>query len=81
VNLPVGASVTVTEVYTGSSYQLSAGERTQSVTMGGEESPRVSFTNRWNGEEVGGTSVNNHFVYSAAEGRWDWTPLADSTAE
>lgn len=82
VPLPVGAQVTVEEVYTGAGYELTAGEKQQSVTIrSGDDTPVVHFTNRANGRLVGGTSVTNHFVYSAEEGHWDWKPLADSTAE
>lgn len=81
VELPIGAQVTVQEVYSGAGYQLSAGEQTQSVTIQGGESAQVHFTNRSSGKLVGGTSVTNHFVYNVSEGHWDWSPLADSTAE
>lgn len=77
--LPVGAQVTVTEVYSGSSYELSGGERTQSAVIGAEEAAKLHFTNRWNGGQVGGTSVTNHFSYQTDH--WDWTPQSDSTAE
>lgn len=79
VALPLGAQVTVTEVYSGASYELSGGKRTQSVTVASGEAAQVQFTNRWNGKPVGGTSVTNHFTYQTDH--WEWTPQADSTAE
>ena len=81
VELPVGAQVTVSEVYTGESYERVGGGESQKVTMKDAQSTKVHFTNRWNGGQVGGTSVTNHFAYSAGEGQWIWKPLADSLGE
>lgn len=78
VELPIGARVTVTEVYTGASYERSGGAQTQSVTVTADEVARVHFTNRWNGGTIGGTSVTNHFTFSIEKSQWEWKPLADS---
>ena len=79
VELPIGAQVTVTEVYTGASYERSGGAQTQSVTVTANKAAQVPFTNRWNGGTIGGTSVTNHFEYSVEKSQWEWKPLADST--
>ena len=69
-NLPAGAQVTVTEVYSGASYELTtAASQTLTVTADGEEGnpAAVSFANTYNGENNGGASVVNHFGYTAPE--------------
>lgn len=68
-NIPAGAQVTVTEVYSGASYELTSDAvQTTVITAGGEE--QVSFSNEYNNELKGGSSVVNHFTYN--EGNWDW---------
>lgn len=68
-NIPAGAEVTVTEVYSGASYQLtSAASQTAVITT--DTDAQVSFTNEYNNQINGGSSVVNHFIYN--EGNWDW---------
>lgn len=80
--LPAGAQVTVTEVYSGASYQLTT-ESSHTVTIlteGAEGSPvHVSFGNAYNGQLNGGASVVNRFTNE--EGVWDWQPQTDSSAD
>ena len=69
-NLPAGAQVTVTEVYSGASYELTtAASQTITVTAEGEAGNpgTVSFANTYNGENNGGSSIVNHFGYTATE--------------
>ena len=69
-NLPAGARVTVTEVYTGASYELTtAASQTLTVIAEGEAGNpgTVAFANTYDGENNGGASVVNHFGYTAPE--------------
>lgn len=69
-NLPAGAQVTVTEVYSGASYELTtAGSQTLTVTAEGEAGNpgTVSFSNTYSGENNGGSSIVNHFGYTAPD--------------
>lgn len=69
-NLPAGAQVTVTEVYTGASYELTtAASQTLTVIAEGEDGNpgTISFANTYDGENNGGASVVNHFGYTAPE--------------
>lgn len=76
-NIPAGTTVTVTEVYSGASYQTkSAASATAVVTA--EEIATVKFTNTYTDELVSGYGVTNHFEYDEAEG-WQWTRLSDNT--
>ena len=76
--LPVGAAVTVTEIYSGAAYQPEeeAGRdpfvRT-AVIEKAEETFQVSFTNRYNERHTNGHGITNHFAYSEEEDRWIWT--------
>lgn len=91
--IPAGAVVTVTEVYSGASYEMIS-DPTQTQTIIAEETVSVSFTNDYNDGLNGGTSVVNHFVDTAAgepdggngnqEERtpiWKGEQLKDSSAE
>lgn len=91
--LPAGAQVTVTEIYSGASYSPAEGSQaSQTVTViadGEEGAPvQVSFENEYDGRLNGGTSVVNHFEYTEADGEtaegggtWSWQQQADSAAE
>lgn len=70
-NIPAGMEVTVTEVYTGSSYELTT-EQSQTVTIraGGTETAAAAFTNTYNEGTTGGTGVENQFTYE--NGEWNW---------
>lgn len=67
--LPVGAEVTVTEVYSGANYVPADGNNVKSaVIAAGEETVKVSFENEYKGTNNGGNaSVVNHFVYGKDE--------------
>ena len=84
-----GAQVTVTEVYSGASYSLTADtaqtQQVQIVADGEEGAPvSVSFENEYNESLNGGSSVENHFNYTepadpADTGTWSWEQRIDST--
>jgi hypothetical protein len=61
--IPVGATVTVTEVYSGSKYALTS-EESQTVTIVAPDdgTASVSFRNTYSGENRGGSGIINHFT-------------------
>lgn len=61
--IPVGARVTVTEVYSGACYTLVT-DKTKTVTISAaQEILTVSFTNRYDERPNGGHGITNHFRY------------------
>lgn len=78
-DLPVGAEVTVTEVYSGACYQATT-QASQTVTIkakaDGENA--VRFANDYDDSRRGGTSVTNRFDPGA--GSWQWKQVTDNTA-
>ena len=63
--IPAGAVVTITEVYSGASYEIiSDTEKTQTIIA--DEAVSVDFTNDYDERLNGGTSVVNHFTDKAA---------------
>jgi hypothetical protein len=81
-NIPIGAVVTVTEVYSGAAYkQVSADP--EPVVIEANEIASVAFTNDYDGTTPGGGSITNHFEYEtgeAVEGTWNWTQLEDNSS-
>lgn len=80
--IPVGAEVTVTEVYSGVSYRVAAGSQAvQNITMNNiaPENPDfsnvVAFRNEYDGSGRNGSSITNHFEYTddGAGLVWNWT--------
>lgn len=80
--IPVGAQVTVTEVYSGAAYQVAAGStQVQTVTMANADAGSVdfaniaSFQNVYDGSGREGAAITNHFEYmDDGEGLiWNWT--------
>ncbi len=74
--IPVGAEVTVKEVYSGASYKVVSAD-TQTATIVANEVASVAFTNDYDDRHGGGGAVVNHFANSEDEG-WGWTPIPDS---
>ena len=74
--LPVGATVTVTEVYSGAVYRPTS-EVTRDTVIAADEVASVTFTNTYDDENRGGGSVTNHFEYDSESG-WGWTKIPDS---
>ncbi|MBD5486716.1 MAG: hypothetical protein HDR18_14555 [Lachnospiraceae bacterium] len=62
-NIPIGATVTVTEVYSGARCTLVT-SGTQTVTIAADEIVSVAFTNKYDGNNGGG-SITNHFRHEA----------------
>ena len=64
-DLPAGATVTVTEEYTGASYRLSPDNGPQKTKIIAEEEEgnpvSVSFVNAYDGGQNGGTGIVNRF--------------------
>ena len=79
--IPVGAQVTVTEVYSGASYKPE-GEVVQETTIVAQQlvdagqavAATVSFNNKYDDRLIPGTGVVNHFDPPQEEGDdWNWT--------
>ncbi len=77
--IPAGAEVTVKEVYSGSSYQLTVpGDRT--AVIAADEVVSVEFENEYDGRRTNGHGIRNRFVYDEEAGRWNWysSPAQDA---
>jgi len=77
--IPAGAEVTVTEVYSGSSYELTVpGDRT--AVIGADSVVSVEFENEYDGRRTNGHGIKNQFVYDEEAGRWNWysSPAQDA---
>lgn len=73
--IPVGAEVTVTEVYSGASYKCTS-DPTQKAVFSAEENVTVEFTNGPVDVPRTGGSIKNAFTYTEGSG-WEWTPIPD----
>lgn len=62
--IPVGAMVTVTEVYSGACYTLTT-DADQTAVIPANDVVSVSFTNDYAGTNNGGGGITNHFVYNS----------------
>ena len=72
--IPAGARAVVTEVYSGSSYELTVpGERTETIRA--DEAVSVEFENRYDGRRTKGHGIKNQFVYDSESGRWYSDPV------
>lgn len=77
--IPAGAEVTVTEVYSGSSYQLTVpGDRME--TIAADTVVSVEFENEYDGRRTNGHGIKNQFVYDSEQGVWNWysSPAQDA---
>ncbi|SDB34810.1 hypothetical protein SAMN02910298_01701 [Pseudobutyrivibrio sp. YE44] len=71
-NLPATAEVTVTEVYSGASYQITS-EDIKTTTIVADKTAKVSFVNDFDNHlQSGGVSVVNEFTYDE-EGNISWS--------
>ena len=75
-DVPIGATVTVTEVYSGASYEVVT-DKSQTVTIEADKVAEVAFTNDYNEERKSGGSLTNRFTYTEGNG-WAWEQLPDS---
>lgn len=87
--IPVGAEVVVTEVYSGNTYRISAGTpgvQTLILNNIGPEdagfSNIASFQNEYDGTGRNGSAITNHFEYAddGAGMVWNWTQIPASEA-
>lgn len=76
-NLPVGARVVVTEVYSGAVYHAVT-DPTQTTVIEANSVVSVAFTNDYSTTDKGGGAVTNHFDYNDG---WNWTPISDDAEE
>lgn len=73
--IPVGAVVTVTEVYSGAVYTPEITEG-QTAVIEADSIANVSFVNHYNETNKGGGAIINQFDYKAGSG-WGWTKITD----
>ena len=76
--IPAKAEVTVREVYSGSSYELTVpGDRT--ATIAADDIVSVEFENEYDGRRTNGHGIKNQFLYDEAGG-WSWysSPAQDA---
>lgn len=77
-DIPAGAKVIVTEIYSGASYTLESDLEAE-VTIEAEEKATVSFTNNYDERLNGGYGIVNHFAYDGEKQEWSWEATEDST--
>ena len=82
-NIPVGITVTVTEVHSGASYTATS-DTEQTAVIVADEMPgapaAVNFTNTYNEKLVPGAAVINHFSYGE-DGKWSWKQQGSGSDE
>lgn len=76
-DIPAGSKVTVTEVYSGASYELIS-ENDQTADIVADEEVGVSFKNAHNGKTNGGYGVVNNYKPDE-NGQYDWKQLEDNS--
>lgn len=74
--LPVGAQVTVKEIYTGAVYTVTTAD-TQTAVIPANDVVQVAFTNDYDETDRGGGAVINQFEHDAENG-WGWTKVPDT---
>lgn len=80
--IPVGATVTVTEVYSGACYEQTVKEQEKDRISQAGETIEVKFTNDYDGRIHGGSSIVNAFEPDAADPKkWNHGKLKDSLGE
>lgn len=77
--IPVGAVVTVTEVYSGATYHATSDTVQVSAPIEAAEIVSVGFSNDYSETNRGGGSVTNHFVYDEEASGWNWTQVPDNS--
>ena len=70
-NIPAGAEVTVTEVYTGASYELVTAASQATVIVADSE-VGVTFENTYNEKVNGGSGKVNTFKATKTDNGWSW---------
>ncbi len=77
-DLPAGADVVVTEIYSGASYKITT-EAEKHIKVVAEEVTAVDFENIYDGRLNGGNGVVNSFLYDSENKEWVPTAAEDST--
>ncbi len=75
-NLPVGAKVTVTEIYSGATYELTT-EASVDTVIEAENMVQAAFTNTYSRKNRDGHGVTNGFTYDGEA--WQWNAWTDET--
>lgn len=70
-NIPVGAKVTVTEIYSTPGYSI-VGADSGTITVSADEVLSVRFENDWDETRDKGDGVMNGFNYDIERGEWSW---------
>ena len=90
--LPAGSLVTVTEVYSGSCYVLTS-PGSQDTQIQADQVSQAAFSNTYDEENNGGSSIVNRFIYTPEDtegeaspeeessGTWTWQQQRDSARE
>lgn len=71
-NIPVGAEVTVTEIYSTPGYSI-VGSDSGTITVSADEALSVRFENDYDESRDKGNGVMNNFDYDIERGEWSWT--------
>lgn len=76
-NIPVGATVTVTEVYSGAYYTVEgSGVEIRDITSNLAPT-EFEFKNNYDERQTGGHGITNHFTYE--EDGWDWEQIENAS--
>lgn len=78
-HIPAGTHVTVTEVYSGASYELTSSGTDMGVIAADEELS-MEFSNTYNEELVPGYGAVNHFEYDENSG-WQWERISGNAED
>ena len=77
-HLPAGSIITVTEVYSGASYELMS-DVSKTLTILADTVVEAEFANTYNEGLNGGTGLVNSFSYNSDTGVWTHSAAEDST--
>ena len=77
-NIPVGATVTVTEVYSGACYEL-VSENDQVITISAEMVASVEFVNEYNESMNNGGGITNSFTFDGESWTLEKIPFGSSS--
>ena len=77
-DIPVGAEVTVTEVYSGGAYEVVGGNNVKTCTVRKGSTEKVTFENTYNYKAIQTNSILNHYKY--VDGNWVVEQKTDSKA-
>lgn len=78
-NIPAGAEVVVTEIYSGAGYEI-VGDGTVNTTIVADDMAEAGFQNQHNGNSNGGYGVVNNFKLNEND-QYDWTQMTDNAAQ